>query len=79
MSYTTVRAPRGKLVHAIAIDSADKTVCGETPIGWCVVPGRRRGRWLIVPARLTCEACKAEIFYPVKESRAARALRVSGQ
>lgn len=80
LEYTTVRAPRGKLVHAISLTDPSLTACGDAARGWHVVPGRRianpRRGWKIVLAYLSCARCRAEIFYPVKETKRAREIRL---
>jgi hypothetical protein len=65
---TTVRSPRGSLVHVTSLSSPGRTACNARCQGWIVVPAvalpapKRR----VVPALVTCMECKAAIFFKVR-------------
>ena len=66
LQYNPIRAPKGKLVHAMAFgagasEAADvETACGkDCAKGWCMA----------LSERLTCKKCIAAVFYPVRGAR----------
>ncbi len=56
VTYSPVRAPRGRLVHALALTRDSKVVCGRP---------RPRTGWRVALSRLNCAECKQAIEYPV--------------
>lgn len=57
--FTPVVATRGRRVHAITLDSPNRTACGRVFSGWKVSP-----------KKLNCRVCKLEILKSREKPRA---------
>jgi hypothetical protein len=56
VEYTPVTAPRGKVVHAVALTTGGAAACGAR---------RPRGGWRVALRPLACQKCKRAIHLPV--------------
>ena len=79
--YVPIRAPRGRLVHAVAdIATAGRTVCGRSCSGWRVALARRArkaypralGHEVEFGAVLTCGECRRALGLPPLHRAASR-------
>lgn len=59
-----VEPPKGGEVHITSLESPGRTACGRKCNGWRVVPVARP----IPRRRVGCDACKAAIFFPCKDT-----------
>jgi hypothetical protein len=59
--HTPIRAPAGKLVHAVTLRRPDKTACGRK----IAAHG-----WVLSLARVSCRACKLAIVWDKRSKKA---------